>query len=142
MKTFKLVSLDLVEEKAEDITQRRIKLIDGLIINREDDKGRWVIEAYVDQSYQSFFEEYVKSEEELLVQVKITKETNQPATFLVKAIDTNNISENMNVLFMGTIVDRRQDQIEKTLKLLIEEGYQGEELLEEFKKRGSNNNKN
>ncbi|MFG6116749.1 YwpF-like family protein [Halobacillus sp. MO56] len=142
MKTFKLVSLDLVEEKAEDITQRRIKLIDGLIINREDDKGRWVIEAYVDQSYQSFFEEYVKSEEELLVQVKITKETNQPATFLVKAIDTNIISDNMNVLFMGTIVDRRQDQIEKTLKLLIEEGYQGEELLEAFKKRGSNNNKN
>ncbi|WP_028782557.1 YwpF-like family protein [Thalassobacillus devorans] len=142
MKTFKLVSLDLVEEKAEDITQRRIKLIDGLIINREDDKGRWVIEAYVDQSYQSFFEEYVKSEEELLVQVKITKETNQPATFLVNAIDTNIISDNMNVLFMGTIVDRRQDQIEKTLKLLIEEGYQGEELLEEFKKRGSNNNKN
>ncbi|MFG6119200.1 YwpF-like family protein [Thalassobacillus sp. B23F22_16] len=141
MKTFKLVSLDLVEEKAEDITQRRIKLIDGLIINREDDKGRWVIEAYVDQSYQSFFEEYVESEEELLVQVKITKESNQPATFLVKAIDTNIISDNMNVLFMGTIVDRRQDQIEKTLKLLIEEGYQGEELLEEFKKRGSNNNK-
>ncbi|WP_085507847.1 YwpF-like family protein [Thalassobacillus devorans] len=141
MKTFKLVSLDLVEEKAEDITQRRIKLIDGLIINREDDKGRWVIEAYVDQSYQSFFEEYVKSEEELLVQVKITKESNQPATFLVKAIDTNIISDNMNVLFMGAIVDRRQDQIEKTLKLLIEEGYQGEELLEEFKKRGSNNNK-
>ncbi|GGC79621.1 hypothetical protein GCM10007216_07630 [Thalassobacillus devorans] len=141
MKTFKLVSLDLVEEKAEDITQRRIKLIDGLIINREDDKGRWVIEAYVDQSYQSFFEEYVENEEELLVQVKITKESNQPATFLVKAIDTNIISDNMNVLFMGSIVDRRQDQIEKTLKLLIEEGFQGEDLLEEFKKRGSNNNK-
>lgn len=54
MKTFKLISLDIIEEKNEDITQRRIKLLDGLIINREDDHGRWIIEAYVDQSYQDF----------------------------------------------------------------------------------------
>ncbi|MBM7552988.1 YwpF-like family protein [Thalassobacillus pellis] len=141
MKTFKLVSLDLVEEKKEDITQRRIKLIDGLIINREDDKGRWVVEAYVDKSYQEFFENYMNNEDDLLIQVKITKQSNQPATLMVKTIDTNLIGDNMNVIFMGTIVDRRQDQIEKTLKLLIEEGYQGDELLEEFKKRGSSSEK-
>ncbi|WP_181349024.1 YwpF-like family protein [Thalassobacillus sp. CUG 92003] len=136
MKTFKLVSLDLVEEKNDDITQRRIKLIDGLIINREDDQGTWVIEAYLDQEYADFFSDLVDNQEEFIIQVKITKQSNQPASFLVKAIDTNLIGDNINVLFIGSIIDRRREQIEKMLKLLLDEGYQGEDLLNEFKRRG------
>ncbi|WP_101843707.1 YwpF-like family protein [Halobacillus sp. Marseille-P3879] len=136
MKTFKLVSLDIVEEKNEDITQRRIKLNDGLIINREDDRGRWVIEAYVHNEYENFFQEILTNSEEVMIQVKITKSSNRPATFLAKVIDTNVIGEDMNVIFMGTMVDRRQENIEKMLKSLLDEGYQGEELLEEFKRRG------
>lgn len=136
MKTFKLISLDIVEEKNEDITQRRIKLQDGLIINREDDHGRWIVEAYVDAGYKEFFESMVTSEEELIIQVKITKQSNQPATFFVNVIDTNEIGDSMNVIFMGTMIDRQREQIEKILKALMDEGYQGEELLEEFKKRG------
>lgn len=136
MKTFKLISLDIVEEKNDDITQRRIKLQDGLIINREDDHGRWVIEAYVDESYRDFFETMCENEEQLLIQVKITKENNRPATFMVKPIDVNMIADRMNVIFMGTIVDRQQEQVENVLKQLMDEGYQGEDLLEEFKKRG------
>ncbi|UOQ43247.1 YwpF-like family protein [Halobacillus salinarum] len=135
MKTFKLVSLDIIEEKKEDITQRRIKLHDGLIINREDDRGRWVIEAFVDHSYSDFFNELCDNSEELMVQVKITKQSNEPATFLVKPIDTNQIGDYMNVIFMGTIIDRRREQIEKMLKILMDEGFQGEALLEEFKRR-------
>ncbi|MYL48931.1 hypothetical protein GLV98_05515 [Halobacillus litoralis] len=136
MKTFKLISLDIVEEKHEDITQRRIKLEDGLIINREDDHGRWVIEAYVDENYRDFFETMKEKEEEIIIQVKITKQSNRPATFLVKPIDVNMIGDRMNVIFMGTIVDRQQEQVEWVLKQLMDEGYQGEDLLEEFKKRG------
>ncbi|MGR9050387.1 YwpF-like family protein [Halobacillus faecis] len=136
MKTFKLISLDIVEEKHEDITQRRIKLEDGLIINREDDHGRWVIEAYVDESYRDFFETMKEKEEEIIIQVKITKQSNRPATFLVKPIDVNMIGDRMNVIFMGTIVDRQQEQVEWVLRQLMDEGYQGEDLLEEFKKRG------
>ncbi|GEN52488.1 YwpF-like family protein [Halobacillus faecis] len=136
MKTFKLISLDIVEEKHEDITQRRIKLEDGLIINREDDHGRWIIEVYVDESYRDFFETMKEKEEEIIIQVKITKQSNRPATFLVKPIDVNIIGDRMNVIFMGTIVDRQQEQVEWVLKQLMDEGYQGEDLLEEFKKRG------
>jgi hypothetical protein len=136
MKTFKLISLDIVEEKHEDITQRRIKLEDGLIINREDDRGRWVIEAYVDESYRDFFETMKEKEEEIIIQVKITKQSNRPATFLVKPIDVNMIGDRMNVIFMGTIIDRHQEQVEWVLKQLMDEVYQGEDLLEEFKKRG------
>ncbi|MGP4062253.1 YwpF-like family protein [Halobacillus sp. H74] len=137
MKTFKLISMDIVEEKNEDITQRRIKLQDGLIINREDDHGRWVIEAFVDESYTDFFRAMHENEEEIIVQVKITKPSNRPATFMVKPIDINMIGEAMNVIFMGTIVDRQQEQVERVLKQLLDEGFQGEDLLEEFKKRGN-----
>ncbi|MCP3026318.1 YwpF-like family protein [Halobacillus sp. A5] len=136
MKTFKLVSLDIVEEKNEDITQRRIKLNDGLIINREDDRGRWVVEAFVEKLYEGYFHEILTNSEELLIQVKITKKSNQPATFLAKVIDMNKIGEDMNVIFMGTMVDRQRENIEKVLKTLLDEGYQGEDLLEEFKRRG------
>ncbi|WP_226578142.1 YwpF-like family protein [Halobacillus litoralis] len=136
MKTFKLISLDIVEEKNEDITQRRIKLQDGLIINREDDHGRWVIEVYVDESYNDFFDAMHRNEEEIIIQAKITKQTNRPATFMVKPIDINRIGDGMNVIFMGTIIDRQQEQVEKVLKQLMDEGYQGEELLEQFKKKG------
>ena len=135
MKTFKLISLDIIEEKDEDITQRRIKLLDGLIINREDDHGRWIIEAYVDQSYQDFFQTMCNNHEEIMVQVKITKPSNQPATFLVTPIDTNVIGDHINVIFMGQIVNRQQEQIEKTLRQLMDEGYQNEELLAAFKKK-------
>ncbi|ASF39205.1 hypothetical protein CEH05_08760 [Halobacillus halophilus] len=135
MKTFKLISLDIIEEKNEDITQRRIKLLDGLIINREDDHGRWIIEAYVDQSYQDFFQSMCNHNEEIMVQVKITKPSNQPATFLVTPIDTNVIGDHINVIFMGSIVNRQQEQIEKTLRQLMDEGYQNEELLAAFKKK-------
>ncbi|KHE68486.1 YwpF-like family protein [Halobacillus sp. BBL2006] len=137
MKTFKLISLDIVEEKNDDITQRRIKLQDGLIINREDDHGRWVIEAFVDEYYEEFFQAMYDNNEEIMVQVKITKQSNRPATFLVKPIDLNRIGNHINIIFMGTIVDRQQENIEKTLKQLLDEGYQGDELLEEFKRRGA-----
>ncbi|MCP3030615.1 YwpF-like family protein [Halobacillus sp. A1] len=136
MKTFKLVSLDIVEEKNDDITQRRIKLNDGLIINREDDRGRWVIEAYVDNIYEEYFSSILQTEEELFIQVKITKSSNQPATFIAKVIDMNVIGNDMNVIFIGTMIDRRRENIEKVLKTLLDEGYQGDELLDEFRRRG------
>nr|WP_256558189.1 YwpF-like family protein [Halobacillus sp. A1] len=136
VKTFKLVSLDIVEEKNDDITQRRIKLNDGLIINREDDRGRWVIEAYVDNIYEEYFSSILQTEEELFIQVKITKSSNQPATFIAKVIDMNVIGNDMNVIFIGTMIDRRRENIEKVLKTLLDEGYQGDELLDEFRRRG------
>ncbi|MFC7061399.1 YwpF-like family protein [Halobacillus seohaensis] len=136
MKTFKLVTLDIVEEKNEDITQRRIKLNDGLIINREDEQGHWVMEAYMENDYEKYFSRILTHSEELLVQVKISKSSNQPATFLAKVIDLNLIGNDMNVIFKGTMVDKRREHIEKMLKTLLDEGYQGDALLDEFKRRG------
>src|SRR5699024_4983478 len=101
-----------------------------LIINREDDEGRWVIEAYMEQDYMTYFLNLRQEQDEVMAQVKITKESNEPATFITSIIGINEIAEQMNVLFIGTIIDLRKEKIERTLKQLIEEGYQGEALLE------------
>jgi|SRR5690625_1025730 len=133
MKTFKLKSLEIFAHEEEEILQHNIPLLDGLIINREDDQDQWTIEAFIDKSYYSFFEELKEENDEFMIQVKITKESNEPATFITSIIGINEIGENMNILLVGTIVDRRINKIEEMLSSLIEEGYQGNELLEKFK---------
>ncbi|MDC3412741.1 YwpF-like family protein [Aquibacillus sp. 3ASR75-11] len=135
MKTFKLISLDVLEDKQKDIVQHKIPLLDGLIINREDDKNHWVLEAYLDKSYLVYFNEFHNHNEPIMLQAKITKESNEPATFMSTVIDVNEIGDHINVLFIGTLVDRKKSLIEHMLKTLIEEGHQGEKLLEEFKER-------
>lgn len=135
MKTFKLINLDILEKQGEELHTLTVDLIDGLIINREDDQNRWLIEAYTDQEYLELFQNTKKVDRDLVLQVKISKETNQPATFLVKVVDINQIGDNMNVLFTGTIVNKKQEYIEQVLQDLIDQGYQGQELLEKFRKK-------
>lgn len=65
MKTFKLISLQIVE--GADL--KDIELQDGLIINKEDDLSSWLIEAYISKSYLDYF----KSGDEMIVQVVISK---------------------------------------------------------------------
>ncbi|HLR80168.1 MAG TPA: YwpF-like family protein [Bacillota bacterium] len=135
MKTFKLHSLKIINNEDADILQQSIPLLDGLIINREDDANQWLIEAYIEQNYLDFFQNLYSEKEEVLVQVKITKESNDPATFITVITGINEIGDHMNVLFIGTIVDQHKEIIEKKLKMLIEQGYQGEELLHKFKEQ-------
>jgi YwpF-like protein len=133
MKTFKLKLLNIMEEKDGEIMPHKIELLDGLIINREDENNQWTIEAYLDKSYLPFFEELWKQKPEILIQVKITKESNDTATFITTIIDINEIGSHINVLFLGNIVDKRKASIEALLTTLIDKGYQGEELLDKFK---------
>ncbi|KGP72213.1 YwpF-like family protein [Pontibacillus yanchengensis] len=135
MKTFKLIKLNVVEGESDDIQKTTIPLIDGLIINREDEDNTWLIEAYLEEQYKDYFEAIMEKDEEIVLQAKITKSTNQPAMFLVKVIDSNDIGDNCNVLFLGHILDHKKDQVENMLKDLIEKGYNGEELLHAFKNR-------
>lgn len=134
MKTFKLKSLEIIENMGADIIENDIPLIDGLIINREDDENQWIIEAYTTLDHLSYFEQLKKGNYEIMIKVKITKESNDPAFFITSIIGMNEISTKMNVLFKGTIVDHRNSQIEETLKTLIDKNYQGEELFLKFKK--------
>jgi len=130
MKTFMLKAIDIIENSS----RKKVELIDGLIINREDEENQWIIEAYIDQKYLNYFQELQNQNEKVMIEVKITKETNDPATFITSMIGLNKIGTQMNVLFKGTIaVDQYNSGMEQALKSLIDQGYQGEELLGEFK---------
>ncbi|MFD2043923.1 YwpF-like family protein [Ornithinibacillus salinisoli] len=134
MKTFKLQSLQIIENVADEIVKHPVPLHDGLIINREDEANRWLIEAYVEATYKDFFTELSNNNEEIMVEVVITKEDNAPATFITSIIGINDIGGHINVLFLGNIVDKQKSKIEEMLSDLIDKGYQGEELLTTFKK--------
>ncbi|MBC5635790.1 hypothetical protein H8S33_03020 [Ornithinibacillus sp. BX22] len=134
MKTFLLKQLQIVESNNEDIVKTEVELIDGLVINREDDKNTWLIEALINKKYVAWFENMQNTRDQVMIEVKISKVSNAPATFITSIDSINNIGEHINVIFTGTIVDKRKSKIEEMLGELIEQGYQGEELLEKFKK--------
>lgn len=132
MKTFKLKGLKIMSNNDDIVKTKHVDLIDGLVINREDEHG-WLIEAFIDRDYWDYFE-MIKDSEDVMIQVKITREENDPAFFVTKIVGMNEIGEErMNVLFQGKIVDHSKRRIEKLLEMIIEEGYQGKSLLEKFK---------
>jgi uncharacterized membrane protein len=134
MKTFLLKALQIVESQNEEIVKTDIDLLDGLIINREDDNNTWLIEALLDNKYIEFFKEMKEKQEQVMIEVKISKLTNAPATFITSIDSINKIGKHINVMFMGKIIDKRNSKIEEMLSELIEKGYEGEELLNRFKK--------
>lgn len=132
MKSFKLKGLKIVENKEKEIHSKVIPLLDGLVINREDELG-WLIEAYIDQAYESYVES-IEAIQELIIQVKITREENDPAFFITEIISINKISDGkINVIFQGHVVDHRKSRIEELLQEILEQGYQGESLLKKFR---------
>ncbi|MEN1967071.1 YwpF family protein [Lentibacillus sp. N15] len=133
MKTFKLKKLEILESVDEDIILHEIPLQDGLIINKEDEHDHWLIEAFLENTYQTFFQELADKKDQIMLQVKITKESNAPATFITSIIGINEIGDYINTLFLGTIVDRQKGMVKELLRKLVEEGYQGESLITKFK---------
>ncbi len=132
MKTFKLKGLKIVSDKEKEIDTKVLTLIDGLVINREDDLG-WLIEAYVDSSFHAYFKS-IEEKQELIIQAKITREENDPAFFITEIIGINKINEdNINIIFQGNVVDHRKSRIEELLQEILEQGYQGASLLKKFK---------
>lgn len=134
MKTFKLKGLTIVENEneTEKVKQRTFPLEDGLVINKEDESG-WLIEAFLLQEHKSYFQS-IEGKDDIVIQVKITREDNDPAFFITKIIEITSIDETyMSILFQGTIVDHGKSRIEALLQSILEEGYQGESLLKKFK---------
>jgi hypothetical protein len=130
MKTFKLISLQIIDDSdALDIT-----LYDGLIINKEDERNRWLIEAYVDSNYHDYFTQLLESEKETPVQVVISKKENDPATFTTRVLSVKKIDGRLSVLFEG-FLKRSKNYAELLLSDLIEKGLSGEELLNEFREK-------
>jgi hypothetical protein len=128
MKTFKLISLQIVED--DQLVD--IELDDGLIISQENDQSTWLIEAYVNISYDDYFQKLAKQEEDLIVQVVITKKENSPAAFQTKIVTIKHIEDHISILLKGQLKKTNYDYAEIVLKKLIAQGLSGETLLNEF----------
>ena len=129
MKTFKLVSLQVVEE--EQLLD--IELVDGLIINQENDQGQWMIEAYMNKSYYDYFQKIAEQAQDLIVQVVITKKANSPAAFQTKIMTIKLLENHISILLQGKLMKTNNDYAVVVLKNLIEKDFAGRELLDEFK---------
>ncbi|MCR2821394.1 YwpF-like family protein [Lederbergia panacisoli] len=131
MKTFKIVALHIYEEKRAT----NIPLKDGLIINKENEDGVWIIEAYIEKQYIGHFQKRFDNEESFEIRVIITHAANDPAPFTVKVHTIQVLDDHISVLFQGRLSKRRNEYPEILLDDLIKEGLSGDQLLEEFRKR-------
>src|SRR5699024_6420481 len=112
MKTFKLKSLAIFDDKEKSSNKRDIPLLDGLVINREDDKSQWIIEAFCEKSLEDYFRSLENIGEAIVLETKISKESNLPAYFTTSIISVNEVEEDINVLFIGTIVNQAKNKTE------------------------------
>ncbi|MGD6842219.1 YwpF-like family protein [Bacillus infantis] len=131
MKTFKLVSLQIVEDDG----LKDIFLDDGLIINKEDDLSNWLIEAYTSKSFLEYFTAAKESKKVMTVQAVITKKENDPAPLVITVSSVKELENHISVLLEGSLMRTKSDYAERLLNSLMQEGYTGEDLLSEFKNR-------
>lgn len=129
MKTFKLMSLEIIED--EGFVQ--IPLEDGLIINKEDEQSTWIMEAYVGNQYGELFQTACSEDREIIAQVIISKKENDPAVFITKVCSVKQLQDHVSILLKGTLRKSRTHYAEHLLEHLLEQGFSGEQLLEEFK---------
>jgi len=132
MKSFKIVSLQVI---LDDGNTRDIVLEDGLIINKEDGKKTWLIEAFISKEYYDFFRTAQQCPDDLNVQVVITHESNDPAPFSTHVRGIKQFENHISVLLEGYLRVKRSNYAELLLSDIVREGFTGEELIEEFKNR-------
>ncbi|MGM7634713.1 YwpF family protein [Bacillus sp. Hm123] len=99
MKTFKIAGF-FINESAQ---LHEIKLIDGLIINKEDEKHTWLIELFVSKDYEEVFSDYQKREGELSVQILISHPNNDPAIFTAEMRGMKTLENGITVLLEGKL---------------------------------------
>ncbi|KIQ93558.1 hypothetical protein LH47_02349 [Anoxybacillus thermarum] len=129
MKTFKLVALTLLHEQKQNIP-----LIDGLMINKEDENKRWLVEAYMDQTYYKLFTSLKEKGESFDALATISRTTNDPAHIRATVRSVTMMGERISVLMDATIV-KRSNLAEVVLEDLVQRGLHGETLLQQFKQQ-------
>ncbi|WP_096435252.1 YwpF-like family protein [Alteribacter populi] len=137
MKTFKLCSLAVLfdNHETEELEGKQVPLVDGLIINKEEAEKNWLVEAILDKEWRDFFNEYAEADQQFMAEVTITKKTNDPATLVCSVKSVNDLTDHVCIHLDGVIVAKKDDLSDMLLKTLVEEGFSGAELYEEFKKR-------
>ncbi len=133
MKTFKLCSLVILVDN--EMEPKEIPLVDGLIINKEDTQKNWLIEAVVPQEYEDYFQKLHETQDKIMVEVTITRKTNDPASFYCLIRGIKKIKDHTSILLDGLLVAKDDDFTDKILRSILEEGFSGEAILREFKRR-------
>ena len=128
MKTFNMLSLGI--EKDDQVTDYPVH--DGLIINQENKDRSWILEMLVDIQHLDIFEKLKNSEETIDVQVVISYPGNEPAPFEVVVRKVKIIGDHASVLMKGNLKRARRKYAETLLSELLEDGFEGQELLERF----------
>jgi len=131
MKSFKLYSLDVVD----DGNSVEIPLVDGLILNKEDEHSTWLLEAYTDLSLYDYFKKISEEDRDIIIEAVITKKENAPAYFQTKICSLLKFENHLSVLFQGQLRRNKSDYSELLLDSLVEKGLNGPELLKEFKEK-------
>ncbi|KMY42986.1 hypothetical protein AC622_00820 [Bacillus sp. FJAT-27916] len=131
MKTFKLVSLQLVTEDGE---AEEIELVDGLIINKENEASTWLIEALMNtEQYELVKKQLEGKGDSFIISCVITKKDNTPAFFEAFFRNAREMEDYVSVLFSGKLRNRRREMAELLLDDLIDEGLTGAQLKSAFR---------
>lgn len=132
MKTFKLYAISLLEKLDGKVQLKKIPIQDGLIINMEDQKQSWFIEAVFDEEHYNYFKEAYDEKRHVVVDVIITSKDNHPAAMITSIQQITNLKEGISVLFDAKLALKKDDIIRDVLKDLVVQGYTSEQLISEF----------
>ncbi|MEH6942198.1 YwpF family protein [Bacillus sp. JJ722] len=132
MKSFKLVSLQVVTSEEELVD---IELTEGLIINKEDEHNRWLLEGFINKENYDLLLQATKGQYHARIQVVITKKENSPATFDTEILTIKQVDQYYSVLFEGCIVSNQAEFAGLLLEKLIKKGLNGDHLIREFKEK-------
>lgn len=135
MKTFKLISLEVLDKD----TFKPIELVDGLIINKEDENNSWLIEVYTKPNQTDFFEKALQNQQDQIIRVVISNKDNDPVSFQIKTRSVKKLDKNVSIMLHGTLKrTSRKNYSETLLKDLLDQGLYGETLLLEFREKMKN----
>ncbi len=126
MKSFKIIEVKIEYEGNFII----LDLIDGIIINKETSENSWILEISTSPDFNNILDPYLDKEIDLLV--TITRPSNEPARFKGVLRELNEIDNAISLIFTGDIIPQNPNYAENLLAQLIDEGYEGKELLNEF----------
>ena len=133
MKSFKLISLQIITENRQLVD---IELVDGLIINKENSSNTWIVEALVEENHYNDLKGYLPNDnEDVRIQVVITKQENDPAVFKTILKTKKLVDGHVSLLFVGTLQNTRSKYAELLLEDLIKKGFTGDQLIKEFKEK-------
>ena len=128
MKTFKMLSFDLVTEDG----MQNIPLVDGVVINQENSHQSWILELFISQQYHPLFTSLLEKKTGFDVRAVISFPENEPAPFVVTVFTIETIGNHLSVLLKGTLKSKRSKYAEQLLAELLDEGIPIEDLLSRF----------